>query len=59
MAPRALKDEERDLGLTATVIARDGIAVIVNKNNTTDELSADQVKSIYTGDPTTWDEVVK
>ena len=37
----------------------DGIAVIVNKANTADELSADQVKSIYVGDVTTWDEVSK
>lgn len=45
--------------LDSQVIATDGIAVIVNKNNTTDELSSDQVKTIYTGDATTWDEVVK
>ena len=45
--------------LEATVIATDGIAVIVNKANTADELSADQVKSIYVGDVTTWDEVSK
>ena len=58
MASRDLKDDEA-AKLQNTVIATDGIAVIVNKNNTTDELSADQVKSIYTGDATTWDEVVK
>ena len=58
MASRDLKDDEA-AKLQNTVIATDGIAVIVNKNNTTDELSAVQVKSIYTGDATTWDEVVK
>ena len=58
MASRDLKDDEA-AKLQNTVIATDGIAVIVNKNNTIDELSADQVKSIYTGDATTWDEVVK
>lgn len=58
MASRDLKDDEA-AKLQNTVIATDGIAVIVNKNNTTDELSADQVKTIYTGDATTWDEVVK
>ena len=47
MASRDLKDEEKDLGLTATVIARDGIAVIVNKDNDVDELTSDQVK-LYT-----------
>ncbi len=58
MASRELQDEEKDK-LGSQVIATDGIAVIVNKNNTTDELSSDQVKTIYTGDATTWDEVVK
>lgn len=58
MASRELKDDEAS-ELEATVIATDGIAVIVNKANTVDELSADQVKSIYVGDVTTWDEVSK
>lgn len=58
MASRELQDEEKDK-LDSQVIATDGIAVIVNKNNTTDELSSDQVKTIYTDDATTWDEVVK
>lgn len=58
MASRELQDEEKDK-LDSQVIATDGIAVIVNKNNTTDELSSDQVKTIYTGDATRWDEVVK
>lgn len=58
MASRELKDDEASK-LEATVIATDGIAVIVNKANTADELSADQVKSIYVGDVTTWDEVSK
>ena len=59
MASRELKEEEVGQGLKATVIATDGIAVIVNNDNPTEELSSDQVKSIYTGDATTWDEVVK
>ena len=59
MASRELKDSETAEGLKATVIATDGIAVIVNNNNPTDELSSDQVKDIYTGSYTTWDEVVK
>ena len=54
MASRELKDEEA-AELTGTVIATDGIAVVVNQNNPTDDLSADQVKSIYLGDVTTWD----
>ena len=59
MASRELKDNEVSEGLTAKVIATDGIAVIVNKANTTTELSSDQVKSIYVGDALTWDEVAK
>ena len=58
MASRELKDEV-SAELTSQVIATDGIAVIVNKNNPTDELTADQVKSIYTGEALTWDEVAK
>ena len=59
MASRELKDTELSEGLKAQVIATDGIAVIVNKNSTIDELSSDQVKSIYTGETLTWDEVAK
>ena len=58
MASRELKDEEA-AELDSTVIATDGIAVIVNNENPTDELTSDQVKAIYTGDALTWDEVVK
>lgn len=57
MASRELKQEELDSGLKNTVIATDGIAVIVNKENPTDELSSDAIKSIHTGDTTTWNEV--
>lgn len=59
MASRELKNTELSAGLKPTVIATDGIAVIVNKSSTVDELSSDQVKSIYTGDALTWDEVVE
>lgn len=59
MASRALKDTELSEGLTATVIATDGIAVIVNKGSTVDELSSEQVKTIYTGEALAWDEVIK
>lgn len=56
MASRELKDEEA-AELEGTVIATDGIAVIINQNNPTDDLSADQVKSIYLGDVATWDAI--
>lgn len=58
MASRELKDSELEAGLTPTVIALDGIAVIVNNNNPTDEMTSDQVKSIFTGDYFTWDEAL-
>ncbi len=57
MASRELKQEELDEGLVNTVIATDGIAVIVNKSNPVDDLSTDAIKSIYTGETLTWDEV--
>ena len=59
MASRELKDSEKEAGLTPTVIAMDGIAVVVNNDNPTDELSSDQVKSIFTGDALTWDEALQ
>ncbi|MEL7570562.1 MAG: substrate-binding domain-containing protein [Eubacteriaceae bacterium] len=57
MASRELKDTEISSGLTATVIAKDGIAIIVNKNNTIDNLTKDQVKAIYTGTIKDWSEI--
>ena len=58
MASRDLKEDEAK-ELDATVIANDGIAVIVNNNSTVDELTSEQVKSIFVGDVLTWDEIVK
>ena len=55
MASRNLKDEEK--GVKATAIAKDGIAVIVNNNNTIDDLTVDQIKDIFTGAVTTWADV--
>ena len=57
MASRELKDTETDV--TATTIAQDGIAVIVNKANPTEELTSEQVLNIYTGEVTTWDELAE
>lgn len=52
MASRELKDEESPL--TATVIAIDGIAVVVNNENTVDDMTKDDVKAIFTGEKTSW-----
>ena len=55
MASRDLKDTET--GVTATTIAQDGIAVIVNNENLVENLTSDQVKSIFTGETTVWADV--
>lgn len=57
MASRELKDTETAEGATATVLAMDGIAVVVNPANTIADLSVDQIKSIYTGEATVWADV--
>ena len=59
MASRELKDEETTENLTATEIARDGIAVVVNNDNDIDELTSDQVKAIFTGETTDWEDLAK
>lgn len=59
MASRELKDSETSQGVEATVIAMDGIAVIVNKENTIEDLTLDQIRQIYVGEVTSWDELNK
>lgn len=56
LASRDLKDDEAD-GLEATVVAIDGIAVIVNTENTVEDLTLEQIAQIYTGEITNWSEV--
>ena len=58
MASRELKDKEAS-ELKSTTIAKDGIAIIVNTANTCDDLTVDQIKSIYTGETTVWSDVIK
>lgn len=57
MASRELKDSETAKGVTATKIAMDGIAVIVNKDNSFSELTSDQIRKIYTGETTQWSDL--
>lgn len=57
MASRELKDSELEAGLTPLVIAQDGIAVIVNNESGITELSSEQIKAIYTGEVTAWEDV--
>ena len=57
MASRELKQEELDQGLVNTVIATDGIAIIVNNESPIDELTSEQVRDIYLGNITDWSEL--
>lgn len=57
MSSRELKDSEKEAGLTPTVMALDGIAVIVNKDNRIGTLSSEQIQSIYIGETTSWADV--
>ncbi len=57
MASRELKDSETEQGVEATVIAKDGIAVVVNNANPLTDITKDQIKSIYVGELTKWDEL--
>ena len=57
LSSRALKDEEKASGLTETILAYDGIAVIVNPANKVDDLTIAQIADIYTGKITNWSEV--
>ncbi len=57
LASRALKDEEKAGGLTETVVALDGIAVIVNAGSKVEDLSVEQIAKIFTGEITDWSEV--
>ena len=57
LSSRALKAEEEANGLTATVVALDGIAVIVNEACPVEDLSLEQIASIFTGEVTDWSEL--
>lgn len=57
MASRELKDSELEKGLKPTVIAMDGIAVIVSQENPLNDITSEQVKSIFTGETTEWSEL--
>lgn len=54
MASRELKDSELEKGIIGTVIAMDGLAIIINKESPVEELSSEVVKGIYTGEITDW-----
>lgn len=57
MASRELKDSETEKGVSSTVIAMDGIAVIVNNENEISNLTSEQVMNIFTGNAVIWNDV--
>lgn len=57
LSSRRLKEEEQAQGLTETILAYDGIAMIVNPANPVEELSMEEIAKIYTGEITNWSEV--
>ena len=57
LSSRNLKDSEKEQGLVGTVLAYDGIAVIVNPENTVEDLSVETIAEIFTGEITNWSEV--
>ena len=57
LSSRALKDEEKAVGLKETVLAYDGIAIIVHPDNPVSDLSIEQIAKLYTGEITNWKDV--
>ena len=57
LSSRDLKDEEKESGLTATVLAYDGIAIVVNPENQVSDLSLEDIAKIYKGEIKNWKEV--
>ena len=54
---KAIEESEEKAELTNVVIAKDGIAVIVNNDNAIDDLSLDQIKAIFVGETKTWGDI--
>ncbi len=59
MASRGLKDSEKENGAVGTVIAMDGIAVIVHPDNPIEDLTVEQIRQVFVGEVTTWDALNK
>ena len=57
LSSRALKDEEKSAGLKETVLAYDGIAIIVHPDNPVSDLTIEQIAQLYTGEITNWKDV--
>ena len=59
MASREIKESELDGGLNGIIIAMDGIAIVVNKDNETEDMTKEQVQTIYLGEADTWEEAMR
>lgn len=57
LSSRALKDDEKASGLVETVVALDGIAIVVNPENPVSDLDIDTIAKIYTGEITNWKDI--
>lgn len=57
LASRALKDEEKANGAVEHIVALDGVAVVVNPDNSVTDLTVDQIAQIYKGEVTNWSEL--
>ena len=57
LSSRALKDEEKAAGLKETVLAYDGIAIIIHPDNPVSDLTIEQIAQLYTGEITNWKDV--
>ena len=57
LSSRALKSDEKESGLTETVLALDGIAIVVSPENPVSDLDVDTIAKIYTGEITNWEDV--
>ena len=57
LSSRALSEDEKGQGAVENIVAKDGVAVVINPENTVTELSTEQIAAIYTGEITNWSEV--
>ena len=57
LSSRALSDEEKSQGAVENIVAKDGVAVVINPENTVADLTTEQIAAIYTGEITNWSEL--
>ena len=57
LSSRALSEDEKGQGAVENIIAKDGVAIVINPENTVADLTTEQIAAIYTGEITNWSEV--